>query len=377
MDRIDIHDSKDIFNYYYKRIDSSSMSDDQKIKIKRFIKEAQMGKNSTRNVGNRRLIANLQSFFRLFEYFKKDFDKLEEAELEKFYSDIQEDRIKKANGGKYKSSSKVELIKNLKRYLKWVWKDPDKYNSHARWMREKEEITEIPAITKEQIEKVINTMQYLRDKTLTMLAWDSGGRIEELLNLKIKDIEKNKKKDGEFYYTIKIDGTKTKEAKRNISIPYATSLMSEWLREHPAITDKEALLFDITYDAYRKVLRMNGKKAINQIITPHQLRHSSATFYCPLINNDRMFCYRYGWSFGSKQARRYIDRNRLGEEAQEELDNLIKGSKVEDLQEQVNQLSQTLENFKKMMVVNAIGKAKVSEEEQTRVKQAIDLILNQ
>lgn len=377
MDRIDIHDSKSNFDYYYSRLDTSNMSDDQVTKIKRFIKEAQLGKNSKKNVGNRRLIANLQSFFRLHEYFKKDFDKLNESELEKFYSDLRSDKIRKVNGGVYKSSSKTEFLKNLKRYLKWAWKNEEKYSSHARWMREEDKIPEIPAITLAQINTTIELVKYLRDKTLIMLAFDSGARIEELLNLRIKDVKANVKKDGEMYYTININEGKTKEAKRNISIPITTPLMTQWLKEHPAINDKEAFLFDITYDAFRKILRMNGKKAINQIITPHQLRHSSATHYCNIINNDRMFCYRYGWAFGSKMARRYIDRERLGDQAQEELDNIIKNSKVEDLQEQVTNLTQTIENIKKLMVVNAIGKAKVTDEQKGKVKQAIEIILSQ
>lgn len=348
MDRLDIHDSKTDFDYYYSRIDSSKMSEEQKTKIKRFIKEAQIGKNSKKNVGNRRLIANLQSFFRLYQYFKKDFDKLNEAELEKFYSDLKDDKIRKINGGVYKSSSKTELLKNLKRYLKWVWDDEEKYSSHARWMREEDKIPDIPAIKLEQINTVINSMSYLRDKVLTILAFDSGCRIEELLNLRIKDIVANEKKDGEKYYTINILEGKTKEAKRNISIPIATPLMTQWLSEHPAINDKEAFLFDITYDAYRKVLRMNGKKAINQVITPHQLRHSSATHYCNIINNDRMFCYRYGWAFGSKMARRYIDRSKLGDEAQEELDNIIKESKIEDMKRELEEVNKALKNERLM-----------------------------
>lgn len=342
MDRLDIHDSSGEFKYYLERINNSSMSDKQKKRIHRFVEEAQLGKNSKKIVGHRRLIANLQSFFRLHDYFKKDFEDLNEKELEQFYKDLQNNKIRKANGGIYKQNSKDELIKNLKRYLKWAWNDEKKYNTHARWMREKEEIPEIPAITLDQIKKVVDTMQYDRDKTLTMLAFDSGARIEELLNLKIRDIQRRTKKDGEEYYAIKIDGTKTKEAKREISVPLASPLLTQWLKEHPSINDKEAYLFDITYDAFRKVLRMNGKKAIQMVITPHQLRHSSATYYCPLINNDRMFCYRYGWAFGSKQARRYIDRNRLGDTAQEELDNIIKVSKMQDLEKEFEDFKEGL-----------------------------------
>src|SRR3989344_2023471 len=113
--RLDIHGSKTIFEYYYGRIDQSSMSDHQKKQIKRFVEEAQLGKNSTKKVGIRRLSANLASFFRLHSYFKKDFDKLAEKDLEQFYKDLENDRIKQVNGSPYKSNSKDEFIRNLKR----------------------------------------------------------------------------------------------------------------------------------------------------------------------------------------------------------------------------------------------------------------------
>lgn len=352
---LDIHDSKQMLEFYLNRLDSCNMSDFQKEKIKRFVEEAQLGKNSKKKVGDRRLIANLQSFFRIHNYFKKDFDKLTEKELETFYKDLEHDRIKQQNGSPYKSSSKDELIRNLKRYLKWIW-DEEKYKKLASWMREAEAIPEIPAISYEQAKQLSSRMKFLRDKCITLFLFDSGLRIEECLNLKIKDIELKKKADGDEFYIVSVDGKKTKLAKRRLSVPLASSILTEWLKEHPAIMDKEAYLFPITYDALRKVLRINSKDSLGFSVTAHQLRHSSATHYA---KNNKLswaaFCYRYGWDLNSDVPKRYIQREKL-DESLEELDNIIKQNKTQELEEEILTLRKALNNeitqIKKQIEIN-------------------------
>lgn len=371
MEKLDIHKSQKNFDYYYNRLDNCSMSPRQVKQIKKFVLEAQVGKNSTKKVGNHRLIANMQSFFKLHNYFKKDFDKLTEKEIIKFFQDLEGDRIKQNSGKPYKNSSKDELIRNLKRYLKWVWNEAE-YNKKARWLKEYDEMSNIPALSMKECEKLSNGFKFLRDRALTIFLSDSGCRIEEALNLKIKDVELKKKDDGDEFYIVDVRVSKT--LPRKISIPIASKILNEWLSEHPAITDKEAYLFPVTYDGYRKVLRETSKKILKQVVTPHQLRHSSASHYCKIINNPYKFCYRYGWNFNSKMARRYIDRTQLEEEAQEQLDNLIKNSKVESLEKEVEQLKKIMGvvikerlNQTKTRKINSNGEVLIVDEDITNL----------
>lgn len=362
MGKLDIHKSQENFDYYYNRLDNSSMSPRQIKQIKKFVLEAQIGKNSKKKVGTHRLIANLQSFFKLHEYFKKDFDKLTEKDIIRFYQDLERDRIKKKNGMAYKNSSKDELIRNLKRYLKCVWKE-DVYNKRAKWLKEYDELPEVPAISMSQVEDLANGMKFLRDRCLTLFLGDSGCRIEEALNLKISDVEKKEKKEGDEFYVVHVRISKT--LPRKISVPIASKVLTEWLSEHPAITDKDSYLFPVSYDGYRKVLRETSKKVIGQVVTPHGLRHSSASHYCKVINNPYKFCYRYGWHFNSKMARRYIDRSQLEEDAQEQLDNLIKSSKVEGLEGEVN-------NLKKQVIV--LAEILINNKKENQVIDTKDLV---
>lgn len=349
VEKLDIHKTDFNFEYYYNRLDGKEMSKRQVDQIRKFILEAQIGKNSKKKVGKHRLIANLQSFFKLANYFKKDFDKLTEEDIIKFSQDLENNRIKQRNGTQYKESSKNELIRSLKRYLKWIWNEKD-YNKKIRWVKEFEESSEVPALSMKEIETLANKMKFLRDKTLTLFLGDSGCRIEEALNLKISDVELKAKENGEQFYIVNIRVSKT--LPRKISVPMASKILTQWLKEHPAITDKDSYLFPVTYDAYRKVLRIAAKEVFSYSVNPHQLRHSSASYYCKKINNPYKFCYRYGWHFNSPMAKRYIDRTQLEEDAQEQLDNLIKNSKVQEMETKlehqdkaINTIMQVLESL--------------------------------
>ncbi len=339
--RLDIHNSKYVFELALKNVSLSSMSDKQKADIEKFVREAQLGKNSKKKVGIRRLSSNLGSFLRLHSYFKKDFNSLTEADIERFAQDLDNDRIKQLSGKPYKKSSKDELIRNLKRYLKTIWGEKE-YDKKARWLKEYDEIPEIPAVPYRDWDKFVKGFKFLRDQAITMFLLDSGCRIEEALNVKIKDIEKHKKeKSNEEFYMITIDGTKTKLAKRRIGIPIATTIITKWLSEHPAITDKEAYLFSCTYDGYRKMLRECSKRTLGYVVTPHQLRHSSASHYAKIMK-AYPFAVRYGWSLRSDMITRYIDRRELENDA-EQLDNVIQNNKVAELENELAKMKQQIE----------------------------------
>lgn len=366
--KLDIHELDKRLGRLVDQTNSSNMSQEQKKRIERFILEARMGKNSKKRVGNARLCANLSSFLRLNEYFKKDFNKLTEQEVEKFQRDLDRDKIKRKNGNLYKSSTKDELIRGLKRYTKWSMSEED-YKKKVMWIKQYEEVAEVPAINKKDAEKLANAATNLRDKALIIFLFDSGCRIEEALNLKIKQIEKRTKENKDDFYIVDIKVSKT--LPRKISVPIATPFLTKWLAEHPAITDKEAYLFPVKYDAVRMMLSRLSKESICVHVTPHILRHSSASFYCKKINNPYKFCYRYGWTIGSNMAKRYIDRNLLGEEAQEELDNLIQGDRTKELENQMEKLRKEMNDLRNLIKFRPSDKELVDKELIEELKEKV------
>lgn len=314
-------------------LNQSSYSANQKKELLRFLELMRIGKAGKKKVGNHRLISYVYGWVKLYRYFRKDMDRLTEADIEKFYKDLERDKIKQLNGKPYKPNSKNELIKALKRYFGYKIEDVNKYKKMVGWIKEYTDIPIIPAISKEEAEKVAKSIDNLRDRALFFFLFDSGCRIEEALNIKIGDVQKHERKEkNDFFYLVDIRVSKT--LPRRISIPLSSRCITDWLREHPERSNPDACLFPIKYDASRKMMKIATLKVLGFKVTPHQLRHSSATYYCKKIDNPYKFCYRYGWKFGSKEANRYIDRNLLGDEEQEKLTNIIENDKIEGIEKE-------------------------------------------
>lgn len=82
----------------------------------------------------------------------------------------------------------------------------------------------------------------------------------------------------------------------------------------------------IWYDMYTRLIPGSifvGFLKYNEIITniipstgvtPHMLRHSSATYYANRLKNPYKLCYRYGWTIASNMVNRYLDRDGILEE---------------------------------------------------------------
>ncbi len=340
MEKLDIHNTASVLETTLRSFNADEkISKKQKEDILRFIELCKIGKLG-KKTGNHKLISYISNLRKLYHHFKKELDALTEAELEKFYNDLQTDKIKRNDGKPYKPSSKNEMIKPLKKYLRWKLNDEIKYKKLIGWMKEEKQIPEIPAISIEDLEKLSKAAENPRDQALIMFLGDSGCRIEEALNLKINQIEKKKKEKGKGYYYL-VDVKISKTLPRRISVPLATKYVTNWLKVHPDRTNLEAYLFPITYDGARMMVKRLSKKVIGRQITPHILRHSSASYYCKKINNPFLFVYRYGWAINSNHARRYIDRNLLGEEEQEKLTNVIDNDKMQEMEERLKSLEES------------------------------------
>ncbi|MCP4553719.1 MAG: phage integrase family protein [Bacteroidetes bacterium] len=340
----DVHGSKIYLERSLARIDSSSMSSEQKILIRRFIQELKIGK-AGKKVRSRRIVNYLQFLQKLHEYFQKDLDKITESESTKLYTNLQDDIIRKNNGMPYAQASKDEYVKTIKRYLGWRWgKNSIKYRKSISWMKEDYKGSDKNAITLQQAEEIVKNEENLRNQCLFMFAFDSGGRIEEILNVRIKDLTISC--NGNKYYNVYLRGEKTPEAKRTIPLPIVSSLLSEWLKCHPT-RQEDDYVFPLMYDNAKKIIRQMSERILEVAIKPHELRHSSATHYIQYggfgAENIGGFYYRYGWKFGSKEALTYIKTYLYsGEIGSNKVVKAIESNRVDKLQEEIEVLNERL-----------------------------------
>jgi len=208
-------------------------------------------------------------------------------------------------------ATKADIKKTIKKF--WKWKDGKNkvYPELVEWIDTYEGVKEVPALTRAEIERMIECTANPRDRALIMILFDSGARVEELLNVRLKKEHLFWKEETKCYM-IRLEFSKTKP--RTISLPLSADFISKWLRVHPAKENDQAQLFPMTYPALKMVVCRLGKKALGKRATPHMLRHSSATFYANRLKNPYKLCYRYGWAMSSNMVNRYLDREGILEE---------------------------------------------------------------
>ena len=338
-----------------------------------FLHDAELGKTNhnraKKKVGESRLRKYISVLTRISEWFNKPFDKITLKDTEKVISNLEKGVYKKRKvipiwkEGKLVELKKIttkqtfakdtilDFKKTIKKFFKWIFKeDPKKYAELTDWIETYEEVTEVPALSREEIEKMANSCD-TKWRALIMFLFDSGTRIEEALNIRIGDISKKTSKNSntESYY-VRIKHSKTKP--RTISVPMCLRALDGWFSIHPDKDNLDVQLFPLTYGSVLKTLKTIGKKVLKKNVYPHLLRHSSATYYCTKLNQYQL-CYRYGWSMASRQPQRYIDREGIQEEetvkkfTEDEVENLKRENKklkedMTNVNEQLGKLSEYL-----------------------------------
>jgi Phage integrase family len=200
--------------------------------------------------------------------------------------------------------------KAIKKFWKWKDGNNSQYPDLVEWIDVSVKVKEIPALSRKEIESLVDGTPSIRLKALIMVLFDSGARIEELLNVRLKEEHVTWKPELDCY-TIRLEFSKTKP--RTVSLPLASRHLRAWLQVHPAKENSESQLFPIQYDAIRTSLYRLATRVLQKRVTPHILRHSSATYFANKLNHYQL-CNRYGWTMSSDQVNRYIDRAGILEE---------------------------------------------------------------
>jgi len=182
-------------------------------------------------------------------------------------------------------------------------------------------------LSSEDIQKLIAAALNPRDRAFIAVLAESGGRISEVLGLRIKHL------NFDSYGIIYILNGKTGERIcRNInSVPY----IQAWLRHHPEKDDPDSPLwvvlgnckdvaknglcknykhvwrYNLGYSAARAMLRKVAQRAgVNRSVRPHNFRHSKATSLAVAGLNTPIMNEVMGWSQNSSMASTYLHISR-------------------------------------------------------------------
>jgi len=249
--------------------------------------------------------------------------------INKDYNNLNENDIIKAFSTEEYKPSSLEIMKaKFKHFLIFINKnDLAKTIGFNHSALNNPKYDEDDILTPEEINLLIDTPIKLSDRSLIELLISSGARRSEIANLK--------------YSSIKIDGgivwlnVKGKTGERKIPIVSNINNASaipldnffQFYRSHKYTKEPQKPFFysesnknryqgnfmtpqSITY----KVEQIGNKSGIKRKITPHLLRHTSAS-YDGYHLTDGLLCKKYGWKKGSKQLERYshLEEKQFGE----------------------------------------------------------------
>mgnify|MGYP006280511247 CR=1 FL=1 len=298
------------------------------------------------------------------DWVKKDYDHTTQEDWDAFYDNLEEDRIKNAEGKNFKPTTKAKIYKTIRKFLKWKFGENKYYPSFCDTWVTTEETPTKGFLVRSEIERMIETATALRIKTALMMLFDGGFRAEEFANLRWEDV---KKPEGKSYYRahVRRETSKTKK-ERYVSLWLSTDLINSYknamIEKAEGLFSESDFMFPISYPALSKTIKRLGKEALRKHITAHTMRHSSATYYASIIKTYQQFCSRYGWALKSGIAQRYfhaISDDEIAEQTKEHEIAMFKTEfekiKVENMQmkmhlDRLNKVVLALANERKLEI---------------------------
>jgi len=164
-------------------------------------------------------------------------------------------------------------------------------------------------LTAEEVQRVIDAADNLRDKALISVLAETGFRASELATLKIKSVMAD-----ENGYRISLQHSKT--LLRTVRMAFYTIHLKRWLIAHPAKDDGNAPLW-VTIEGHNKgqrmgyaqvrmaILRAAKRAGVDKQVNPHAWRHLKVSRLAALGLNEAQICQTMGWTQGSKMMKVY------------------------------------------------------------------------
>ncbi len=280
-----------------KRVRESSIPEQNKELIIDFYKEC-----IVRGYSRARIIKYIGTLERIAKLLGKPFFSTDKNDIVELIAKIEEKD--------YSAWTKRDYKVILRVFYKWLRKTED-YPEEVRWLKTTtRNISKLPEelLTADEIMKMVDAAEHIRDKAFILTLYESGCRIGELLTLKLKNVQIDK-----FGAVLIVNG---KTGRRRVRVIVSTPKLQQWIENHPLKKDPNSPLWVTigtnsrnrvwTYGTAKEVIKKIARKAgIRKRVYPHLFRHSRATHLANYLTEAQMKQY-FGWVQGSDMASIYV-----------------------------------------------------------------------
>jgi integrase/recombinase XerD len=247
-----------------------------------------------------RVIKYIYYLIKLSHWLGMDFEKAKKEDIKRLVTEIEK--------CSYADITKMELKTCVKKVYKWL-RDSEDYPPEVKWIKPGSK--KIPRIklpdellTEDDVIKLINATQNVRNKAFVSMLYETGCRIGEILFVRFKHISSD-----QYGAQVLVDG---KTGRRRIRIISSVPYLTEWINKHPQKENPGAYVWRgpqdkvLSYGAATRILETLAQKArIKKKVNPHNFRHSRATYLANHLTEAQMKEY-FGWVRASDMAAVYV-----------------------------------------------------------------------
>jgi len=298
----DIHSYEERYQKTLARFERKTLLEVNKKHIRDFCHDCEL-----RRISKPRIERLLEILAYMAQTLQKDF---REATI----GDLKNAVLKVDNNPDWAPWTKYSYKRVLKQFYKWLKGVDNEYPPEVKWLKpsmkrqEKYMLNENDLVTEEEVRKLIEATDQSRNKAIISLLAESGARIGEVGNLRIRDISFDK-----LGTIMTVNG---KTGPRRIRVVHSTPYILTWVNNHPARHEPDAALWismgslnfrkPLRYEGFTKILREAFKKAsIKKRCNPHIFRHSRASQLAKHMTEFQMNQY-FGWIQGSDMPSTYV-----------------------------------------------------------------------
>ena len=292
----EVHCYKRRIESVLRRIKNSRIPEESKKNILDFYRECIL-----RGYSKARTIKYLDTLERTARLLGKPFEEAKKEDIQDLIAEIEQ--------RDYSEWTKHDYKVILRVFYRWL-RNCD-YPEETSWIKLKSTKNhKLPEelLTVEEVNKLVDAAEHIRDKAFIQTLYESGCRIGELLALQIKHV-----KIDNFGAVLLVNG---KTGQRRVRVIASAPKLQQWIENHPLKTDPNAPLWVTVgtnsrnkvwnYGTAKEVLKKLVKKAgIKKRIYPHLFRHTRATHLANHLTEAQMKQY-FGWVQGSKMASIYV-----------------------------------------------------------------------